>query len=335
LARISRADIYDQIENPTGTQRDLNPKHAREAYEYVKTHDLAFWPEVFLCARDKKVASFSSIQEIPNTGILRINLNRLNNNNEIVISRVDGNHRLHFADGSYEDYPPIDKEVSFCLAYDLSLEEEIVLFRDINDNQRRMNTSHLDNIEARLTPAEQLKLKEPEIYIARNLGLEEDSPLYQRIYSGGKKIHGQDIPLRSLSLGIRYMLNRPTKLRALRDADAQYKVIKNYFEAVKKWQPLAWQEPRKYIVLRGAGLWAICLIGADVIDRVLKKGTFTDEAMYEILTSGRNWDWSNKGNFQGYSGAGGAQKISDFVTGEFQDESGVSVRQLFKEIMKG
>jgi hypothetical protein len=96
---------------------------------------------------------------------------------------------------------------------------------------------------------------------------------------------------------------------------------------------LAWQEPRKYLVLRGSGLWAICLIGADVIDRVLTKGAFTDEAMYEVLTSGKNWNWSNKGEFQGYGGVGGAQKISDLVTGEFPDDSGVSVRQLFKQIM--
>lgn len=333
LARISKADIYDQVNNPTGTQRDLNPKHAREAYEYVRTHDLAFWPEVFLCAREPNVIDFSPNEGTPSIGILRVNLGRIIDDEGIAISRVDGNHRLHFADGSEEEFPPIEKEVSFCLAYDLSLEEEIILFRDINDNQRRMNTSHLDNIEARLTPSEQFKLREPEIYIARKLGQEEDSPLYERIYEGGKKSQGQDIPLRTLSLGINYMLIRPTKLRALRDADAQYKVIKNYFEAVKRWQPLAWQEPRKYLVLRGAGLWAICLIGADVIDKVLGKGTFKEDAMYEVLTSGKNWDWSNKGDFQGYSGAGGAQKISDFVTSEFQDDSGISVKQLFKQIM--
>lgn len=334
LSRISKADIYDQVNNPTGTQRDLNLKHAKEAYEYVKTHDLAFWPEVFLCAREPNVINFSPNKGTFSIGTLRIDLDQIESNDKIMISRVDGNHRLHLADGSVEDFPPIEKEVSFCLAYDLSLEQEIILFRDINDNQRRMNTSHLDNIEARLTPSEQLKIREPEIYIARKLGQEADSPLYERIYEGGKKSPGQEIPLRTLSLGINYMLSKPTKLRALRDADAQYKVIKNYFEAVKRWQPLAWQEPRKYLVLRGAGLWSVCLIGADVIDKVLGKGTFTEEAMYEILISGKNWDWSNKGDFQGYSGAGGAQKISDFVTSEFQDDSGISVKQLFKQIMR-
>lgn len=42
LSLISKADIYDSKENPTGTQRDLSPKHAREAYYYVKNSDVGF-----------------------------------------------------------------------------------------------------------------------------------------------------------------------------------------------------------------------------------------------------------------------------------------------------
>jgi len=333
LSRISKADVYDQINNPTGTQRDLNPKHAKEAYEYVKTHELAYWAEVFLCVRNKKVMQFEPRRENPSMGVLTIDMDIATDIETIAISRVDGNHRLHYADGSQSDFPAIPKEVSFCLAYNLTLEQEIILFRDINDNQRRMNTSHLDNIEARLTPEEILKQREPEIYIARKLGQDPESPLHARVYEGGKKTAGQEIPLRSLSLGIRYMLSRPTKLAAMRDAEAQYILIKNYLLAVKKWQPQSWIEPRKYLVLRGAGLWSICLIGADVIDRVLTKGSFSVESMYNVLTSGRDWDWSNKGDFQGYGGAGGAQQITGIVIAEFQDDSGVSVKNLFKQIM--
>jgi DGQHR domain-containing protein len=333
LARMSKADIYDQINNPTGTQRDLNPKHAKEAYEYVSSRELAFWAEVFLCVRNKKAMAFKPDKGQLAMGVLSINMDLATNSQSIAISRVDGNHRLHYADGHQEDMPAIDREVSFCLAYDLTLEEEIVLFRDINDNQRRMNTSHLDNIEARLTPEEVLKQREPEIYISRKLGQDSSSPLHSRVYEGGKKSAGQDIPLRTLALGIKYMLARPTKLTAMRDAEAQYKLIKNYLIAVRKWQPDSWDEPRKYLILRGAGLWAILMIGAEVIDRVLTKGSFSVDAMLSVLTSGRDWDWSNKGDFQGYGGAGGAQQITTNVVSEFQDDSGVSVKNLFQQIM--
>lgn len=333
IASVSKPDIYDQNKNPTGTQRDLNPKHAKAAYEYVKTRELAFWPEVFLCVRDRKAVQYLPTKEKPDVGTLVINLGLLRDSTKLAISRVDGNHRLHYGDGSQEGFEPIERSVSFCLAYELTLEQEIILFRDINNNQRRMNTSHLDNIEARLTSEERQKREHPDLYIAQKLGRDDASPVHGLVYEGGKKGVGQPIPLRTLKTGIQYMLSRPTKLTALSDVDAQYKVIRNYLEAVKEWQPQAWNEPTKYLVLRGSGLWGICFIGADVIDRVLKQGKFGPEDMLQILKSGKNWDWSNTGDFQGYGGRGGASKICDQVTKEFVDASGVSLRDLHRAIM--
>ncbi len=140
LAQISKADIFDQTENPLGTQRDLSPKHAREAYNYVHDRDFAFWPEVFLCVREPEVINFKHYPAFDLFGKLTINLSQIKKSKVISISRVDGNHRLHYASGEIEGYPAIDKEVSFCLAYGLNREQEIILFRDINNNQKRMKT---------------------------------------------------------------------------------------------------------------------------------------------------------------------------------------------------
>jgi hypothetical protein len=65
----------------------------------------------------------------------------------------------------------------------------------------------------------------------------------------------------------------------------------------------------------------------------LTRGKFGVEDMHEILSSGRQWDWSNKGDFQGLGGRGGAVKICDQVTSEFRDESGVSLKDLHRAIM--
>lgn len=334
LARISKADVYDQRSNPTGTQRDLSPKHARDAYNYIAAKELAFWPEIFLCVREKTAISIIRQKASSIHATLKVNLKKATNPENIAISRVDGNHRLHLADGTHEGYPAIEKKVSFCLAYNLSLEQEIQLFRDINNNQRRMNTSHLDNIEIRLSPEDKIKLNDPALYIADRLGKDPKSPFYQRIYEGGAKLTSTVVPLRSMKSGIGYMLSQPTKLTALQDAEAQYRVIKNFFNAVRNWVPEAWESPKNYLVLRGAGLWGICFIGAEVIDRVLGEGNFKSEEMEMILRSGRDWDWSNRGDFQGFSGRGGAVRIRDEVVGEFQDETGVSIRGLFREIMQ-
>ncbi len=333
LARASKADVYDQKDNPNGTQRDLSPKHAREAYEYVRNHELAFWPEVFLSVRNSKVIKYIPKAD-SNMGELVIDLSAITNSKGIAISRIDGNHRLHYADGTDKDFPALEQYVSFCLAYDLTLEKEITLFRDINNNQRRMNTSHLDRIEVRLTPEERLKKENPELWIAQELDSDSESPLHNLVYDGGKKTVDRYINLRNLRLGITYMFSRPTKLTDLPRPEAQYKVIRNYLSAVKKWQPQAWESPKKYLVLRSAGLWAICFIGADVIDRVLTQGTFSSEEMLKVLKSGKDWDWSAKGDFQGLGGRGGASQIRQLIVNEFQTEAGPSIKQLWQEIMK-
>jgi DGQHR domain-containing protein len=334
LAEISKADIYDQQKNPKGTQRDLSPAHARDAYEYVKNRDLGFWPEVFLCARRKDILTFRPVSpEMPDLGILEIDLHEAANDESIAVSRVDGNHRLHYGDGKQSGYSRIEKLVSFCLAYDLTREEEIKLFKDINDNQKRMNTSHLDGIEVRLTPEEELKRRTPELFIAQKLSSDEASPLHGRVFEGGKKPVGAEMPLRGLKTGIEYMLSRSTQLPHLEDAEAQYRVIRNYFEAVKKWQPKAWTSPKEYIILRGSGLWAICFIGAQVIDRTLMQDEFRPAQMLAILRSGRDWDWGKKGDFKGLGGRAGALEISRRVTRNLKNASRMSTKLLFDKIM--
>src|ERR1035441_3501649 len=115
-ARISKADIYDAKANPTGTQRDLSPKHAKEAYEYVRDRQLAYWPEVFLCVREPHVFKFTPRPNgDPQWGELAINMTVVKRCPRIAILRTDGNHRLHYADGHDPQFPPLDRAVSFCL----------------------------------------------------------------------------------------------------------------------------------------------------------------------------------------------------------------------------
>lgn len=332
ISQISQPDIYDQTINPKGTQRDLNHSHAKNAYNYVASRNFAFWPEVFLCARNKNVVKYFPSAYCKDTGVLLIS-KRAINRKSIAISRVDGNHRLHYASGDYPGYPPLRKPVSFCLAMGLTRDQEITLFKDINDNQRRMDTSHLDNIKIRLTGDELLKKEDPYLYIAKKMSSDKDSPFCDIVYQGGHKSTAHIIPLRALKTGIQYMLSRTTKLTALKDPDVQLKVIKNYFLALRKWEPKAWKHYKKYLMLRGAGFWAACFLGTEIINDVLTKGKFGVEDMLSILKSGRKWDWSNNGDFKGLSGRAGAKEISEKIVSKLKNDSGVSVENLVRKIM--
>ncbi|WP_082583381.1 DGQHR domain-containing protein [Mesorhizobium sp. Root695] len=331
LSALSKADIYDAHKNPTGTQRDLSPKHARDAYLYVRQEELAFWPEIFLSARDSAVWSFAGT---PNSviGSLSVDVDLISSSSKILISRVDGNHRLHYADGTSEGYPPITKIVSFCLAVNLTLEQEIKLFRDINNNQRRMNTSHLENIKVRLSDRSELATRDPKLYIADRLAKDSDSPLKGMVFYGGAKDVAKIVPLRTLKSGIEYMFSRPTRLTAIDDIDIQIKVIKNYLSALKKWEPSVWTSPRQYVMLRGAGFWGVCFLGAEVIDRALAKGGYKPDDMLAVLRSGKSWNWSNGGDFSGLSGRGGAVRIRDLIVAEFAEEESISLKSLMKKI---
>ena len=335
VARISQPDIFDQKGNPRGTQRDLNVAHARAAHAYVLEHKLAFWPEVVLCCRVPEVLEFEELDGETDSGVLRINLDRVNelrSQARIAISRLDGNHRLHFADGSVEGYDAVERSASFCILMGLSREEEIGLFSDINNNQRRMNTSHLDSIVVRLTPEDRLKVENPALYIAERLGNDAESPLAGLVYAGGRRSADFQVPKRTLQTGIRYLRQRSTKIHQLDDIEAEYLFVRNFWQALRKWVPAAWEQPRKYLLLRGAGLWGACFLGGMVIDRCLEKGQYTVSDILQTLQSGASWDWSTQGDFKGYSGRGGALEIGTKIYAEFATESGVSIRKLAEKI---
>ena len=243
LAAISQADVFDQQKNISGTQRNLSVPHARKAYQYVKNTKGAFYPEIILNVRDKSYIEFTSAAKVDDAAFGELNfVKRPKKGAKIVVSRIDGNHRLWFADGHDPTLPAISRPVSFCIVAIESLETELELFRDVNDNQMGMNTSHLKNIEARLLGTDLLKAQNPSLYIAQKLIKEKTSPLFGQAHEGGqvdKDSTLAGLTIANLTSSVGDIRSRSTKLAQLPDADAQYKVIENYWSAVKKWLPKA------------------------------------------------------------------------------------------------
>lgn len=171
LADISAADVFDQVLNPEGTQRELKAKHAKEAYEYAldsltadPVDDARAFSEVILNVRNVEAVELevggvivdpneiASESEEPIYGELIIHIDRLNypfQSTDPDISRVDGNHRL----SSVELLNKRDAEktfpvISFAMFIGLTKEQELKVFADINGKQQKMDTSHLNQILA-------------------------------------------------------------------------------------------------------------------------------------------------------------------------------------------
>ena len=157
LARMSQSDIFDQERNSNGTQRDLSPKHASDAYEYIKRsphpdYPRAF-PEVVLNVRDKRVLKLEQIidqkmvpplteavRDAARQGQLEMyriefDIDLMDLTDMVFVSRVDGNHRLEYANGDALR-APLDSAVPFQIHVGLSPDQERSLFVDINSNQK-------------------------------------------------------------------------------------------------------------------------------------------------------------------------------------------------------
>lgn len=336
LAEISKADIFDQDSNPTGTQRNLSVQHARKAYQYETESSGAFYPEMIFNIRDKSYFRFREVKtdEATRFGILEF-IKDPRTANKIVVSRLDGNHRLWFANGGEKGMDPVSRSASFCVLALEGLDAELELFRDINDNQMGMNTSHLQNITVRLLGEKALKLKNPSLYIVQKLQKDRKSPLAGMIHEGGKVRKGATLAgltTANLANAIRDMLSRSAKLAQFPEADAQYEVIKNFWIAVKKWLPEAWKRPRDFVIFKGVGLYAISYIGIEVIDRSLTRGKFTSADMLSYLRQIPTERLAVKETLA-YAGRGGGRKLANDLIANVEEEGEISLAKLQKMIL--
>lgn len=308
LAAISQADVFDQVTNQSGLQRDLSPKHAAEARAYVERprndeFPRAF-PEVMLNVRDEDVVAVEPLnmgrQKKMKAVRFTFNLDAIQDAiqaGKIAVSRMDGNHRLFYAGGD-DKREPIMRPVPFQLHVGLSPEQEANLFVDVNANQKGLNSSHLHILRSRLTPDEVELRDRPEIVFARRLSEDRDSPWFNLAYLGGSKkgsrAVGQERPVSFVTLegGVRRTLSKSQYIHDLTLPDAQYVLIRNYWAAVREVFRTEWDNPKDYLLLKNLGVLAFSIVGGTVIDRCMARGEVEVEAMkaYVQQTAGV-FDW--------------------------------------------
>ena len=350
LALISQGDVFDQEENPEGIQRGLLPKHASDAYEYVHSrsdsnHPRAY-PEVVLNIRDKKVVQVEPISESldhdshDGTQIvhMKFDLNAMRSG-KVSVSRVDGNHRLFYADGD-ERRDPLMASAPFQIHYGLTKEQERSLFFDINSNQKGLNTSHLAIMQHRLTP-EQEEIKDHlDRWIANKLTEDPLSPWHGMVHKGGSKqgarLQGLVRPVNFVALqtGVDKLLKKSQYIRDFTDANAQYVIVRNYWKAVKTVFATEWGSPKEYLLLRNLGVVSFSILGGTIIDRCIPRGKANIEDMAFYLRQVRSvFDWRvdaiGDRAVRGMTGGQASMIVAASMAQELNDGTGdVAVRNL-------
>lgn len=313
LAQVSAADVFDQVDNPDGLQRDLSRKHAAEAYDYVardadERYPRAF-PEVVLNVRDPAVVDVRDADE--GHVELTFDLDKLARARSVKVSRVDGNHRLYYAAGD-EDRAPLAAVAPFQIHVGLSTEQEGSLFLDINATQKGLNTSHLAVLRSRLTPDEVELVRHTPRVFARWLAEDAASPFRELVYMGGAKAGskkaGQDRPVSFVSLqsGVRRTLNKSQYIEDLTSHQAQYQMVRQYWQAVSQTWPEGFEDPRTYYVTKNIGVQALSLLGAVIIDRSMASGKVDVRSMIRLLEPTKAvFDWHRDAGKNGLGGMSG------------------------------
>lgn len=300
LARISQADIFDQVDNPHGLQRDLNRRHAADAYAYVaaprEPQLPRAYPEVVLNVRDKKVLKREVLFEGNGVKLVELtfDLDMILNAKSVKVSRVDGNHRLVYAGGDGKDRAPIELRAPFQLHIGLTRDQETNLFSTINHEQKGLNTSHLAILRSRITPE---ALDKPERLFAKRLAVDAVSPWCDKVHMGGSragtKEAGKYLPITFIALehGVARTLRKSGYL-AEQLPDGQYALIRSFWQAVEAAYPEAFEHPRDYLVAKNIGVQAFSLLAATVIDRCVIAGNVEVGHMVPFLEAAKPLvDW--------------------------------------------
>jgi len=334
LARMSMADVYHQLNNPTGTQRDLNYKHAREAYEYAKNRSNkkdALWPEIILNIRNNEVLQIrakSQTKGPKDTGLtmvkIQIDWNKIQNckiSNAVAISRVDGNHRLHFTSGEVnKNYPALDHVYSpFCITEGISIDEEKEIFKTINYEQKKLNVTHLLRLDEQLSTDDELWNRSKALWITKKLSEDRKSPFFNAVHKGGKKTKGETYLIKQKSLydGINQILQNFDYHTSIHDRQKLLSVIINYFNAVKSLWTQEWADSKKYKLMTNTGLQAMGIVGGKLMNILTPSGSLkVDDFKDKLIVLQREIPdcWNSKGDFvAGKSGRPGAQKIAEQI----------------------
>jgi len=303
IARISRADEYDEITHPDGIQRELNITHAREAYGYAaaqKPGEKRIWPEVILGLRDKKGVKIESVgqwkgqKEIcPVT--IKVDLGEIKLNKiDPTFSRVDGNHRLYYADGSAKKFQALDVMIPFCIIENITRNEEVLIFKTINEKQSKLRTDHLLRIDGQIMKGFELMKKDPILWIVTELNMNNVSPFFKLIHIAGRKAKEASyiISQKSLYDGIRLLYRSlDVTLKQTQNLKSLAEIIVRYFNAVAKKWPTAWRDSSKYLLMSNTGLQALGIVGAKLIERmVLTKTLKEDDFLNELNAIQFSWE---------------------------------------------
>ncbi|CAE6879049.1 hypothetical protein R75471_01676 [Paraburkholderia domus] len=298
LVKISFADIFDELKNH-GYQRPFNRTHSVEFKKYIQSPGATTIPLTF----NLRTSDDWRIETTGGVATLTIRADAAP-----VMAQVDCQHRLGFLG---------DSNISFAFMAFLSLEvtEEMSIFRDINGKAKGLSSSLLDSTEAQLV-GDRLPETNPELYYAIQLSDNVRSPWRGHLDKGGQATVGmlRTATIRTMQNAIRRFLKAAeipigTTHQSITD------LLIDFWTAVSFVLPYEWSTPRKHVVTKGVGVYALTSFAADLVREARNEQRICDLNFFIGRLSDflHLIDWSSQGAMKGYGGTGGASAALELL----------------------
>ena len=189
----------------------------------------------------------------------------------------------------------------------LTPSEEMAVFNVINSKAKGLSSSLLDFHEAQL--AEDVAVDRPELYVALCLRNDPASPWYRQLDIGGNATSGlsRRASLRTMQKAVKVFLSR-TRLAEEVPPEAMARLVIDFWSAAAVAFPAAWAKPRKHLLTKGIGVYAMMEIAADLCSEAPSEAAGRRRYFAAALSSlAQAFDWAAEGPLRGFGGEGGVK----------------------------
>ncbi len=298
LASVSFADVLDE-DSGRGYQRRFNSQHSLDFRRYIQQAGSSTIPLTF------NLRPGLSDDWVVRTGATDSATLEIARGHK-VLAQVDCQHRLgHMGD--------LDTSLPFMCFIGLSEREEMEVFNVINSKARGLSSSLLDFHDAQL--ASDLGDERPELYISLFMRRETTSPWHNQLDLGGSSTSGMTrrASLRIFQKAVKQFLQR-TKILETHSVEDAGHLLLDFWTAIATVLQVEWQTPRKHMLTKGVGVYALMEIAADIVLET-PKGAACDRRYLTAALSdfAHEFDWSTSGPLSGLGGQSGVKKAVDII----------------------
>lgn len=291
LRAISFADVLDE-ETHRGYQRRFNVHHSLDFRRYIQKPNSSTIPLTFNL-RPRDDGAWRVVELDGRRARLEIA-----KDTPLVLAQVDCQHRLgHLSD--------VKLELPFMCFVGLTEREEMEVFNVINSKARGLSTSLLDFHDAQL--AQDLAHDRPELFIALHLNNDARSPWHRQLDLGGNSGMSRRASLRTMQKAIKRFLSQ-TRILTSHPVEDACRVVLEFWAAVVTAMPAEWGNPRKHVLTKGIGVYALMDVAADIY-REAGATVSCDRHRFAAALADfcADFDWSTTGPLKGLGGEGGVK----------------------------